>query len=331
MAELFSPSPSLPPTSHPLIGRKGVPIKMETSPYQHPSIGFKGIPVAAAAIPPVSGRPGKRAALPHPAVDELAPKRAKKTTEDAALVAPLPVVAYIKSKTKRKACGRCAECNKPVCGKCKACVLNAKGSEKRRCEALRCLMLPEDDVPVLPIAPPGQESLPTTVEGITAELATNAAQLAGMAAGGQSHDHNSKLAYKMLLARKALLHSAQVSLRNIRSRRKSRFPVGFPEAWGIINKLEKTRVKFADFVVQKSPGNNSAAVERKRQKRDTLDRTIGEYCSLWSEELCPVDDADADTFWKLIGKPRTTMDPSSSEDEEDSSAPSSSSDGSDSE
>jgi hypothetical protein len=156
---------------------------------------------------------------------------------------------------------------------------------------------------------------------VNSELADNAIKLAEMA-GVRAHDHEAKALYKALLARKALLHSAQVSIRNTRSRRKSRFPVGFPETWSIINKLEYTRAKFAEFIVKQSPGNNSAAVERKRQKRDTLDRTIGEYCSLWSDELCPVDDIDADKFWKLIGKPRVDVEmeessASESEQEED--------------
>jgi len=303
-------------SQHPTTGRKGIAMKgPAASPYVHPTVSGKG-PAAPVYVHPVVA--GKR--LPPPlSAEPPAPKRAKKTTEDATLVAPLPVIAFIKTKTRRKACGKCKECKKPVCGKCKACILNAKGSEKRRCEVLRCLKLPEDTAPVLPKALPGQAPIPPTVEGIAAELSENASELAKLA-GVRTHDHEAKAAYKALLARKAALHSAQVSLRNIRSRRKSRFPVGFPEAWGIINKLEKTRAKFAEYVVRQSPGNNSAAVERKRQKRDTLDRTISEYCSLWSEELCPVDDADADRFWKLIGKPRETAESSSdeySEEEED--------------
>lgn len=304
MADLASP------VHHPTVGRKTIALKGPAAPaHVHPTVSGKGLPVPAPAQSPARKR------LPtSPLEGESAPKRAKQTSLDATMVAPLPIVAFIKTKTRRKACGKCKECKKPVCGKCKACLLNAKGSEKRRCEALRCLKLPEDNTPSVPQAPAGQTPIPTTIEGITAELAENATKLAHMAAI-RPHDGPAKARYKQLLARKAILHSAQVSIRNIRSRRKSRFPVGFPEAWGIISKLEKTRSKFAEYIVKQSPGNNSAAVERKRQKRDTLDRTISEYCSLWSEELCPVDDADADKFWKLIGKSREVIETESDEDD----------------
>jgi hypothetical protein len=295
---------------------------------QHPSVGWKGIALKAPA--PLSSTttthtgsgkgpaPGhnKRSLPPLSEAPAPAPKRAKRTSEDAVMVAPLPIIAFLKSKRKRKACGKCKECKKPPCGICKACEFNAKGTDKRRCEALRCLKLPEDDVPAMPKAPPGQDPIPSTVEGVTVELNNNAMELSKLA-GIRAHDREAKAKYKALLARKAILHSAQISLRNIRSRRKSRFPVGFPEAWGIINRLEKTRARFAEYIVKQSPGNNSAAVERKRSKRDTLDRTISEWCSLWSEELCPADDEDADKFWKLINMPREQIESDESEEDDD--------------
>lgn len=276
----------------------------------HPTIGTKSVGFKSPALSIWGGeqkRVGKRPPeSPISAHTSSAPasKRARKTMEDIALVSPLPVVSFIKSLTKRKACGKCSLCILPVCGKCKACILNAKGAEKRRCEALRCIKLPEDDIaPVLPKLPAGQAPLPTTVEGITEEIADTASKLIEIAPM-RFKNHETKLTYKMLLARKGILHSAQLSLRNIRARRKSRFSVGFPEAWGIINKLEKTRVKFAEYVTKQSPGNSASVVQRKRDKRDVLDQTIAEYCTRWSEELCPVEDTDAEKFWKLVGKPR---------------------------
>lgn len=249
-------------------------------------------------------------------------KRNKKTEMDAAMVAPLPIIDFIQSRVKPKACGYCELCQKPPCGKCKQCLLNAKGkTEKRRCAELKCIRFVKDEAKMDEGSPqlrPGDTPLPKTAEGISTELAANGEELAAVSAKlsrSQGGDAQLKLRYKKLLERKSLLHSTQASLRNLKSHRKSPFPVGFPEIWGIIAKLEKARSKFATFVVKQAPGIKTEVVERKRQKRDTLDGTIAEYCQLWSEELAPIDAREAEEFWKLIGKSRNI--PSASSDEED--------------
>lgn len=234
-------------------------------------------------------------------------KKAKKLAEDAALVPPTPIIAFIKSRKREKACGKCAECKKPPCGTCPSCVLNKKSAEKRRCESLKCEKLPDAE-PVAPPEPPkapaGQAPLPTTMEAIGNELLIVSLDISKFsAAAGQDAETRAK--YKALLERKSALHAAQSYARASVSRRKSKFPVGFSDPWSVINKLEKMRSRFAEYVVKQAPGSSSKTVERKRDKRDVLDGVITELVSKWSEELCPVDECDAEKFWLLLGKPRS--------------------------
>lgn len=259
------------------------------------------------------------------AAAEAAPphKRNKKTEIDAAMVAPLPIVEFIQARVKPKACGYCVLCQKPPCGKCKQCLLNAKGkTEKRRCAELKCIRFVKDEMKREEEAPRAHGSdapLPTTAEGISAELASNGEELAAISAKlARAHgDHLTKYRYKKLLERKSLLHSAKASLHNVKSHRKSPFLVGFPEIWGVIAKLEKARSKFATFIVKQPGGCKADMVDRKRQKRDAIDSTIAEYCQLWSEELVPIDSRDAEEFWKLVNKPRDIPSASSDDEEED--------------
>lgn len=251
-------------------------------------------------------------------------KRAKKTSEDVEMCAPLPVVAFIQSKYIQKACGRCVECQKPGCGKCKSCILNEAPKkpgdkiDKRRCIALKCVrtMQKTAQIPSLE-APPGHPPLPTTVDGVSAEIDMNTVELARMAGSGVFTDNpDMKKRYKWLLERKAILHSTKISLQNARLHRKSRFPVGFPDTWGIVNDLEKHRLKFAKAVV-KSSGDGNANVALKRQFRDKLDLMIAGWVGEFGEKLCPLDESDANTFWKLINQPRNSMDADSYESPSD--------------
>ena len=327
-AATFPPVPVAPTSTggRPTVGRKTVALKgPAASLYQQRA--QKRLP-SPPSSPARTGRGKFKRSLSPSSANAAQPprKRNKKTEMDAAMVAPLPIVEFIQSRVRPKACGYCELCQQPPCGECKECLLNARGkTDKRRCMKLKCVRFikEEDEKRASPPKPAkGDAPIPNTIEGISAELAVNGEELAMVSAKLSRSQSDPALPelkrrYKKLLDRKSLLHSAQASLRNVKSHRKSPFPVGFPEIWGIIVKLERARVKFAQFVVKQGPGSKSDTVERKRQKRDTLDRTIAEYCQLWSEELVPIDSRDAVEFWKLVGLPRNIPSTSSDDDEEE--------------
>lgn len=267
---------------------------------------------------------GKRPAETEEASRAPPPKRAKSsyhpsqaTRVDAALVPPLPVIEFIQSRVRPKACGYCDLCKKAPCGTCKQCQLNCKnaGAEKRRCIMLKCRRFEDTSAEVA--APQIDPTIPESSEGISDEIATNCKELAAVSAQlstmrSQALEHR----YNKLLERKARLHTAQAELRNRKTHRKSPFPVGFAELWGIISKLEKARYKFATSIVKSSPIGRHDAIDRRRQKRDTLDRVIAEFCRLWGDELAPIDSHAASTFWKLVETPRASL-PFDSEEDED--------------
>ena len=289
----------------PTAGRKTIGLKSPRI-----TVFCAAAPEPAASPAPVAAGHGKTkrpASAPPPVAARPPTKRSKNAEADVAMVAPLPIVDYIQSRVKPKACGFCELCLKPPCGKCKQCVLNAKSkTDKRRCVELQCVRFAKADDRQPAPSSSDKGDIPATSEGIAAALMANDLEIAAMLPKlSKAHsDQSLRAKYMKLLDRKSELHSAQVSIRNTKSHRKSPFPVGFPETWGIISKLEKARLKFALFVVKQTPDTKTDIVDRKRLKRDILDRTISEYCQLWSEELAPLDIRDAEEYWKLVGKPR---------------------------
>lgn len=224
--------------------------------------------------------------------------------EDDALVGPLPIIAFLQARIPAKACGHCAECRKPPCGRCRSCEQNAGltpaelRKSKRRCEGLQCIR--HMNAPQVSVeAPPGQKSLPASLEGVRQELDVIKSKIKHLDAH-RGTDRFSESRATAYAERKAALLSAA---KKFEAPRKVRFPVGFADTWGVVNAMEKHRHKFAAFVVKQRHAGDARTLVSKREMRDLLDGMILQFCSRFGEYLAPVNEADA--FWHALSQRRT--------------------------
>lgn len=149
------------------------------------------------------------------------------TDHDAQLIAPLQFMRYLQDRQNPKACGRCAECKKPPCGTCKACIQNAKRTaeistsdpekrkknlkDHRRCEALRC----EKDKSAANV--PYPTGVPEDREELAEALAKTAADLAEAGAKSGTPDFD-RQAYQALVSRMKSLREGLAILKNRKAR-----------------------------------------------------------------------------------------------------------------
>jgi hypothetical protein len=269
--------------------------------YSSSSSSSSSSSFCAPAPPPFShagcGKGKRKSPPPPPAGQRPAkkPRTAKKQeiSRDASLVASLPVVAFIEARFTPKACGHCSYCHAPPCGTCKTCLLNAKlgpskQKDKRRCENLTCIRIlakqqPPADAPASP-AP--------DLEVVTEELADVSSQLATISAQRGSHGFDDAK-YRSLIERKKQLHMAKVKAKARKSKRKTPFPTGAHEAWGVVSCLEKIRQKFAKFAVKNSASDGcKRTVAIKRQMRDELDTIILQWCTRFSDVIAPQNEEE---------------------------------------
>lgn len=235
---------------------------------------------------------------------------------DAALVSPLPVVAFIDAKFMPKACGHCSHCKAPPCATCKTCLLNAKlapekQKDKRRCEKLTCVRVIAKGAASASVAAAtgagaalaAGEGEEQDLEQITEDLVRVSNELATVSAqrGTPGFD---EAAYRELIERKKRLHLAKIKAKAKKTKRKIPFPTGAHEAWGVVSSLEKLRQKFAKFVVKNSSSEScKRTVAIKREMRDELDGIIKQWCVRFGEVIAPVNEEEE--FFTLLDKLRS--------------------------
>lgn len=247
-----------------------------------------------------SARGGKRARTITAKKQEIA--------RDASLVAPLPVVAFVEMRFTPKACGHCSHCRAPPCGTCKTCVLNVKlppekQKDRRRCENLTCVRILAKQQQLSQPSSSAEAASPVQdLEAVSAELSGVSSQLATISAQRGSHGFDEDL-YRSLIKRKKQLHMAKVKAKAKKSKRKTPFPTGAHEAWGVVSCLEKIRQKFAKFAVKNSASEGCRrTVAIKRQMRDELDNIILQWCTRFSDVVAPQHEEEE--FLTLLDTPR---------------------------
>lgn len=235
-----------------------------------------------------------------PRAAAAAPKKPKKQipreydTEkyvDLREISPLPVVKFLQSRQCPKACGKCVECKKDVCGKCKACMLNAKppspGIEKkqgkRRCEALRCVR----DGPTSP----GDKSPRSTADNeiaaaerkkIEAKLRTVKKKLAELHKTRGEFDTDTA---RELMAEGDALNSSLAELAPKSAKHRNSFSPGFQDAYGVVSVLERERIKFANSVFKSSGESRTTTI--RRMLRNDVDSLIHNFCTQYADILAP--------------------------------------------
>jgi len=213
----------------------------------------------------------------------------KHADRDAKLVAPLPFISFLKSRLTPKACGRCAECKKPPCGQCKACVQNIKTQgvkEHRRCEALKCAK----DMPDANVKMP--DSVPNNKNELSDELFKVSGELAEISEKRGLPDFDS-LKYDSLIERQRSLREGLIILKNRKARKRVKFQVGFHDVWGVIMSLEKDRLKFAKFIVRTASSEECRTIDMKRKMRDDLEVIQLDLARKHAAILCPLEEKEA--------------------------------------
>jgi len=240
--------------------------------------------------------------------------------DDLRKIAPLPVMAFIQSCVRQKACGHCAECKKPPCGKCRACHQNSKvatirsARDKRRCEALTCIRFTattacartsvSSSAMVLPSG--GGIVAASNPEGLSRQLAELGSVLAKM--NRQYPKDWDDAEYEKLLERKKALHvlharfSAVATTAKTKKLARTSMPIGFSDAYGVVAALERSRSKFAKFATKVTVTENSRTIAKKREMRDVLDQMISNFCTVFGELLAPTDRPEV--YWELLSKTR---------------------------
>jgi uncharacterized protein (UPF0335 family) len=155
-------------------------------------------------------------------------------------------------------------------------------------------------------APASSSSPVQDLEEVSEELSKVSSQLATISAQRGSHGFDESV-YRKLIEQKKQLHMAKVKAKARKSKRKTPFPTGAHEAWGVVSALEKIRQKFAKFVVKNSASDGcKRTVIIKRQMRDELDNIILQWCTRFSDVVAPVNEEEE--FLTLLDTPREIED-----------------------